>query len=195
MPHKDLKFALALIAIIVVVIAAALIYAQQTAPTYSSPTPQPSATSTPAPTESSPPTTTEPETTASPTTSQTPQATQSPTNTPAPSATTNPDLTQQQIRDAIINYTKTNHNETKSYLQSLTWTGGPVQTGGLGSGTYSWQSGNWNLTLTYPVVPNPLYSITLNASPVQSSVVYYPTVTWTGTWQDGVISETSYSFT
>jgi hypothetical protein len=180
-PHKDFKFAAALITIIVVVTVIALVYAQQTTPTYPSPTQQPTATPTPSPTETASAPTTEPETT------PTPEATPTPTPTPQ--------LTQQeQVRDAIMNYIKTNHRETQAYLPTLPWTGGRIETSNVGAVSYNWQSQNWNVTLQYPVVPDPVYFVNVSLSQNPISEMIEPVIAWTGTWQGGTITETTYRF-
>jgi len=172
-PHKDFKFAAALITIIVVVTVIALVYAQQTTPTYPSPTQQPTATPTPSPTETASAPTTEPETTPTPT----PQLTQ-----------------QEQVRDAIMNYIKTNHRETQAYLPTLPWTGGRIETSNVGAVSYNWQSQNWNVTLQYPVVPDPVYFVNVSLSQNPISEMIEPVIAWTGTWQGGTITETTYRF-
>jgi hypothetical protein len=109
---------------------------------------------------------------------------------------TMPKLTlREDIRDAAINYIRANHDDAAPFLNSfnLAWTGGRIDTGLLGGETYKYQSPDWTVTLQYPVVPNPRYSITAEYSAQSSSgnlgIPY--SITWTGTWQNGII-ETNY---
>jgi len=104
---------------------------------------------------------------------------------------------QEQVRDAVMNYIKTNHNETAVHMQDLSWTGGIVDQGMLvGSSKYNYESFGWNMTMQYPVVLDPIYTITVNyysllsqVSPAQNIIA------WSGTWQNGTITEDNYSFT
>ncbi len=81
--------------------------------------------------------------------------------------TTTVSLTQGQIRDQTMAFVGINHNETVPYMQSLTWTGGRATPEGLmGAETYSYQSSGWNVTIQYPVVPNPVYTITYSIRPL-----------------------------
>lgn len=124
----------------------------------------------------------------SPSPTPTPVTTPTPTSSPAPN-----DSAQVQVRDAVMTYIKTNHNETSQYMLSFNWTGGRVDTGLLGAVLYSYLSQGWNVTMQYPVVPNPIYTITADYT---SQVT--PTekiVSWLGTWQNATISETSYNNT
>jgi hypothetical protein len=105
----------------------------------------------------------------------------------------NSGLTQPQIRDLAMNYIKTFHNQTTPYMQSLTWTGGKATPPGmLGSETYSYQSNGWNVTIQYPVVPDPVYNITIQYTAIAPSTVM---INWQGTLQEGIIIETSYTYT
>lgn len=149
------------------------LYSQNTSPT---PTPSPSS-STPNPT-------------------QTPIITPTPTESasPTPSPTSSPDETlQEKILDSIMNFIKSNHPETAQFIKDLAWTGGRVTTQNLvGAETYMYYSLGWNLTLSYPVVPNAIYTITADYSAVSIGIPYR--VIWQGTWQNEVINETSYIF-
>lgn len=90
----------------------------------------------------------------------------------------------EQIRDQTMVYIEANHTETMQVMQNLNWTGGRQETGLLGAETYLYTSGNWSLTIQYPVVVNPTYTITANYS---SQTV---TVDWSGTY-NGTLTETS----
>jgi len=102
-------------------------------------------------------------------------------------------LTQGQIRDQTMAFVEIYHNEAVPYMQSLTWTGGRATPEGLmGAETYSYQSSGWNVTMQYPVVPNPVYTITVQYTPLTSggSVL----LSWLGTMQNGTIIETDYIY-
>ncbi|MCW4006748.1 MAG: hypothetical protein NWF04_09200 [Candidatus Bathyarchaeota archaeon] len=135
----------------------------------------------------------------------------SPTLTPTPSETPqsspleneNPpsedDSTQQQARDQTMTYIETNHPETAQYMQSLSWTGGKIETELIGAQTYSYTTTHgevggawWTVTLSYAVVLNPVYTVIVNYT--QTGVQTPAEISWNGTWQTGTITETSYSF-
>lgn len=108
-------------------------------------------------------------------------------------------LSQPMIRDAVMSYIKTKHSETASYMQSLNWTGGRVDTGLVGSEKYVYETVNgtvggqlWTVEITYPVVYNPLYTVKANYT--QTGVSSTLSITWEGTWQNGAITETNYAF-
>ena len=94
-------------------------------------------------------------------------------------------LSVEQIRDHAMLYIAANHTQTAQLMQAMSWSGGRQDTGLLGSETYQYNSGDWSLTIQYPLVPNPTYTITANYSSSNG------TVFWTGTYQNGVITETS----
>jgi hypothetical protein len=113
------------------------------------------------------------------------------------SITTNTQLTlaQDQMRDLIILYLQAYHNQTEPYLKSLTWMGGRMTPMGMmGSEFYSYQSSGWNVTMQYPVVPNPLYAIVAQYKPAQYWNTGDVLISWQGTMQNGTIKETGYKF-
>jgi hypothetical protein len=111
--------------------------------------------------------------------------------TPTPSLS---ELLRQQLRDAAMNYIEANHPETVQFMNDLSWIGGsanrPVF---VGSVTYKYFSQEWTVTVSYPVVLNPIYSISAVYSDFSRGVTYV--INWAGTSQNGVINEISYSFT
>jgi hypothetical protein len=130
---------------------------------------------------------TTPTPTPTPTPSSAPSPTSAPTSAPSPSP-----LMQEQARNDVMNYIKTAHNQTASYMQNLSWTGGRVNTSLVGSETYTYQSGGWNLTEQYPVVPNPIFTVNVTYLTAGAST---PLISWRGTWQNGTVTETSFSTT
>ncbi|MFB3889095.1 MAG: zinc-ribbon domain-containing protein [Candidatus Bathyarchaeia archaeon] len=104
--------------------------------------------------------------------------------------------TQEKVRDDAMTYILANHPETAMFMQNLTWTGGRQDTGLVGAETYVYESTGWTVTLKYPVVPNPVYTVTADYSvsllPGQVGIPYR--VIWQGTWENGVVKETSYVF-
>jgi hypothetical protein len=97
--------------------------------------------------------------------------------------------TQAQVRDQAMSYIKAHYSETAQYMQNLSWTGGDITPHGLvGASRYAYQSGSWNVTLQYPVVPNPIY--TVNATYTSQGII----INWQGTIQDSNVTETSYEF-
>lgn len=125
-----------------------------------------------------------------------------PAATPTPSATATPEATptpselpvfggsstQEQVRDEVMNYTEENHEETVQYLQGISWSGGDVTPSGIvGSSTYTYLSSGWNVTMQYPIVPDPIFTVTADYSSKGLSIL------WKGTWQNGTVTETSYT--
>jgi len=167
----------------IILIVAVVAYMQATQPT-PQPTPSPTPTTTPTqtPNPSSSPTPTSPESTPTP-------------SPPAPnSPTASPTLTEQEtIRNSVMNYIKTNHSETSQFVNNLAWTGGRATPDNVvGAETYIYYSGGWNFTMTYPVVPQPVYKITADYKATDLSIPYR--VIWQGTWQNQIIKETDYVF-
>jgi hypothetical protein len=101
-------------------------------------------------------------------------------------------LTQEQIRDLTIQYLTAYHNQTLQYIHDFSWSGGRVDQGMMvGSDIYSYQSGGWNITMQYPVVPNPTYTLTAQYTPADT---HLDIITWEGTLQNGTITETNYQY-
>jgi hypothetical protein len=102
--------------------------------------------------------------------------------------------TQEQARDTTLVFIQAYHNETTPYMQSITWGGGRTTPEGLvGSETYTYQAaGNsyWKVTIQYPVVPNPTYSINATYTTASNENV----IVWQGTMQNGTVTETAYNF-
>jgi len=93
------------------------------------------------------------------------------------------------VRDAVMNWIKGQHPETASLMANLVWSGGskPYPLGQLGAGRYEYLSGQWNVSITYPIVPNPPYTC-------QVSYTEGYRVSWRGIYQSGAVTEESYSF-
>jgi hypothetical protein len=75
-----------------------------------------------------------------------------------------------------------NHTQVFNLMPTDQWSGGRVETGLLGSETYQYTNGNWTVEISYPVVPNPIY--TVNATCTSDTGI-----TWDGTYQNGIITE------
>ena len=97
-------------------------------------------------------------------------------------------LSVEQICDRSMAYIAANYSGTAQLMPNSAWTGGRQDTGLLGSETYLYASGNWNVSVQYPVVPNPVYSIEVSYSGQNANV------SWIGKY-NGVISETSNAIT
>jgi hypothetical protein len=92
-----------------------------------------------------------------------------------------------------MSFIRTTHPETAQFMIDLVWTGGRVTPPHLvGAETYMYYSQGWNVTISYPVVPNPIYKIVADYSATGISIPYR--IIWNGTWQNEVINETSYIF-
>jgi hypothetical protein len=101
---------------------------------------------------------------------------------------------QEYVRNVVIAHLESSHPETAPLLSDLDWSGGRVETGLLGSETYLYESHGLQVTIQNAVVPNPLYSITVNYTLPQGEMGIPYSLTWEGTLQDGNIIETAYSF-
>jgi hypothetical protein len=103
-------------------------------------------------------------------------------------------LIQEQVRNNVMAYIKNNHEATAQFMQSFNWKGGRVEpeTPMVGSETYAYLSQGWNVTIQYPVVPNPIYTVNATYTP-QGTALALTVVVWQGTWQNGAITETNYS--
>ena len=102
----------------------------------------------------------------------------------------------EQVRDMTMGYIEAYHNETAQYMQSFSWIGGNITPEGLAGGRwYSYQSSGWNITIQYPVGLPPggitIYRVTATyTSQVTPGEVI---VSWQGTFQNGIITETTYT--
>jgi hypothetical protein len=97
------------------------------------------------------------------------------------------------VRDAAMSYIKSRHPETAKFMANLDWTGGKVTSPNLiGAETYMYYSQGWNVTINYPVYPNPIYKITADYSAIGISIPYR--IIWKGTMQNELVNETSYVF-
>lgn len=101
---------------------------------------------------------------------------------------------QGHIRDAVMTYVADEHPETAPLMNTAGWTGGRVETDLLGSETYSYQGGGWDVTVENAVVLDPVYSVTVHYTQPTGEVGIPYNVVWEGLWQDGNITETSYTF-
>jgi hypothetical protein len=103
----------------------------------------------------------------------------------------------EQVRDMTMAYIKAHHKETAQYMQSFSWTGKDITPEGFTGGRwYSYQSAGWNITIQYPVALPPgsitIYSVTATyTSQVTPGEVI---VSWQGTLQNGLITQTTYTF-
>lgn len=79
-------------------------------------------------------------------------------------------------------------------MANLVWAGGRVDTQMLGSETYTYSSQGWLVTIRYPVVPKPTYTITANYTVPEGNVSIPYAVNWQGTWNNGTVTETEYIF-
>jgi hypothetical protein len=92
-----------------------------------------------------------------------------------------------------MDFVKSSHPETAQFMNGLVWTGGRTTPPDIvGAETYMYYSSGWNVTITYPVVPNAIYKIVADFSAVGVAIPYR--IIWKGTWQNEIINETSYVF-
>jgi hypothetical protein len=115
------------------------------------------------------------------------------TPTPSPPASTSTLSKQEMMRDLVMNYIKTSHPETAQFMTNLAWTGGRATAQNVvGAETYIYYARGWNFTMTYPVVPQPVY--TLVADYIAQDVGIPYRVIWEGTWRNQIINEKGYVF-
>lgn len=100
---------------------------------------------------------------------------------------------QEEVRNAAMDYIKTNHPETEQFMDNLAWTGGRQDTGLIGAETFIYQSEGWTVTIQYPVVLEPIFSISAEYSAAGEIGIPY-SVTWEGTMQNGIGTENSFVF-
>jgi len=101
--------------------------------------------------------------------------------------------TQEKIRDSIMDYIKFNHPETTQFTKDLTWEGGrTTPASSIGAETYVYISNGWVFTINYPIVPTPLYNVTVDYSAAFTGIPYR--IIWKGSWQNWCIIEDSYVF-
>jgi hypothetical protein len=103
---------------------------------------------------------------------------------------------QEDIREVALAYIKENHPETSQFTNNLSWTGGKQETGLLGGETYIYNANGWQVTIQYPVIPNPVYEITVNYSvSAETGSISIPyAIAWNGNFGNGAITETNYTF-
>jgi hypothetical protein len=106
----------------------------------------------------------------------------------------NPQLsTQEQVRDEVMSYIQSKHPETTQFTANLVWTGGRTTPPNIvGAETYMYYSQGWNFTISYPVVPNAIYTITADYRATSTGIPYR--IVWQGTWQNETTKETNYTF-
>lgn len=176
-----IKIVVGVIAVVILVVAI-LAYIQASQPPQPIPSPTPTTNPTQTPNASLIPT---------PTPSQ---ATPTPSPPASSSPTASPILSEQEtIRDLVMNYIKVNHLETAQFMNNLIWTGGRATSENVvGAETYIYYAGGWNVTMSYPVVPQPIYKIIADYKAQGTGIPYR--VIWEGTWQNQIIKETNYVF-
>ena len=102
-----------------------------------------------------------------------------------------------QVRNITMTYIKANHNQTAQYMQNFSWTGGKITPMGvLGAEWYSYQSDGWNVTIQYPVAlpPGSITTYTVTATYASQIAPQEAIVSWQGTIQNGIVTQTSYKY-
>ncbi len=124
----------------------------------------------------------------SPSQSTSPIATSTVTSPPTPTPSPTPvPQTLEEIRDSAVYFLNTSHREVAAIISDLTWSGGRVDAGVVGSEIYVYTSKTWNMTIQYPVVQDPTYTITANYT---RGIM---TITWVATYQSGTFTEVKYT--
>jgi len=100
----------------------------------------------------------------------------------------------EQIRDQVIQYIQTNHPDAAILMNNFEWTGGLVETGLLGAGLYNYQSEGWTVEISYPIIANPTYDVTVEYFTPSGTISIPYSLNWQGTWQNEVVTETNFVF-
>jgi hypothetical protein len=103
----------------------------------------------------------------------------------------------EQVRDMTMAYIKANHKETAQYMQSFSWTGGDITP--YGGKWFNYQSSGWNIAILHAVALPPSLvwwatSYSLTATCTSQVAPAEVIVSWQGTLQNGVITQTAYTF-
>ncbi len=120
----------------------------------------------------------------------TPQVTTEISQSPVPEETPVPTIihqvidntTIQQIRDSVFTFIIQNHPEA-SATSPGSWKGGKQATGQLDQETYIYSNNLSTITISYPAIQEPTFTVTANFS--------NGTLIWLGTYQNGIITETN----
>jgi|WetSurMetagenome_2_1015567.scaffolds.fasta_scaffold135509_1 hypothetical protein len=116
----------------------------------------------------------------------------SPSPTPTPTSTATPSITPETVRNYVMYFISTNHSQAATYItDNINWTGGLQPTSLVGYSTYSYAGNGWNVTIGYPVVPNPIYDV--NAT--YTSPTTHLIINWQGTYENGAVTEIKYTYT
>ena len=127
------------------------------------------------------------------------QTTQPPSNLPEASdstvtntsETTNPpeySALPEEVKDAAIAYVKTKHSRTVQFMTDLAWTGSRLDSEELGKETYVYyDASGWTVTVQWSLVSNPVYNVSAELNSGENFIL------WQGTYQNGNITETSYT--
>lgn len=96
---------------------------------------------------------------------------------------------EEQARDAALAYMRSARPATAQFMTDLSWRGGRLDTGSADVETYVYYASDWEVRVEWPLVANPAYKVTATYSLGTTLIV------WEGSYQNGTIKETRYSFT
>ena len=94
----------------------------------------------------------------------------------------------EEVKDAAIAYIKTTYPKVAQFMTDLAWTGGRLETGDVSTETYIYYASDWTVTVEWLLVSNPTYKVSANYTSAETLIV------WQGTYQNGNVKETSYTF-
>ncbi len=98
---------------------------------------------------------------------------------------------QEKVRSDAMAYIAANHPETSQFMTNLTWTGGAVETFAPPE-TYVYNAQGWNVMVEFPLEGSQTYKVTVGYTSQGMGIPY--SVSWSGSWVDGNITETQYCF-
>ena len=95
----------------------------------------------------------------------------------------------EEARDAAVAFMKSKHPGIAQYLTDLSWNGGWTNSEEENTETYVYYAQEWTFTVKWQSVSNPVYKVSAQYASETTTIV------WEGTYQNGVVKETSFSYT
>ena len=120
------------------------------------------------------------------------EQTQTPETSDTPPSNMPKLMIHEEMRDATMTYIKEQHPEAAEFITNFAWTGGRIDTNLLGAEKYVYECQGWKVTITYPVIPNPVYNVLAEYHVPEGTIGVPYSLNWQGTIENGVIAETSY---
>jgi hypothetical protein len=94
----------------------------------------------------------------------------------------------EEARDAAVAFMKSTHPGIAQYLSDLSWNGGWIDSEEENTEAYVYYAQEWTFTVKWQSVSNPVYKISAQYASETTTIV------WEGSYQNGVVKETSFSY-